>query len=96
MPINAKELGLEGTMNELRKLLVERFKVCERPESIRADDPLFEAGVGLSSVDGVDLLLEIEKRFNVQFGDFEEWITQSPTVNSFAQYLVEKGPSTNS
>lgn len=90
MALNAREIGLDATVNELRKLLVERFKVASNPDEIPPDAPLFEAGVGLSSVDGVDLLLEVERRFGIQFGDFDEWLSESPSVTSFARYLVEK------
>lgn len=90
MPLNAKELGLDATVDEIRRLLVERFQVARSPDLISPDEPLFSAGVGLSSMDGVDLLTEIEKRFNVQLSDFERWIGESPTVTSFAEFLVQQ------
>ena len=90
MPLNAKDMGLEATIDELRRLLVERFQVANRPEMIKADEPIFSAGVGLSSMDGVELLTEIEKRFDVEINEFERWIEESPTVASFAEYIIQK------
>jgi len=89
MPLNARQLGLEATVDELRSLLVIRFRVAKAVESIHADDPLFEAGVGLSSLDGAQLLAEVEERFGIEIKNVERLFDNSPTLSSFARYLVE-------
>ena len=90
MTINARELGVDQVVDELRRLLVDKFRVARSPELIKVDEPLFEAGVGLSSLEGLELLAEIEKRFGVQFHDIERWVDESPTLRGMAKLLIEE------
>ena len=90
MNVNACELNVEQVVEELRVLLVEKFRVARSPELIDVHEPLFEAGVGLSSLEGLELLSEIEKRYGVQFHDVERWVDESPTLHVMAERLIEE------
>ena len=90
MTVNASELGISRVVEELRVLLVDKFRVARSPEQINVDEPLFEAGVGLSSLEGLELLAEIEKRYGVQFHDVERWVDESPTLQVMAARLIEE------
>lgn len=90
MTVNASELGIGRVVEELRVLLVDKFRVARSPEQINVDEPLFEAGVGLSSLEGLELLAEIEKRYGVQFHDVERWVDESPTLQVMAARLIEE------
>ncbi len=90
MPVNAHQLGLEGTVTELRRIMVNRFQLAKSLDSISADEPLFSAGVGLSSLEGAELLSTVERHFDVQFRNVEHWFDDPPTLGSFAQHLVDK------
>ena len=94
--LDTKELGLQGTIDELRKLLVSKFRVAQDPQSIQAEEPLFSAGVGLSSVDGIELIVELEKQFGVEFEDLERWVDESPTIATVAQYLIDQSKTGSS
>lgn len=76
--------------DELRTLLVERFHVARTPEQISVNEPLFEAGVGLSSLEGFELLNEIERKFGIEFHDVEQWVDESPTLLVMAERLIEE------
>lgn len=88
--LDSQELGLQDTIDELRKLLVSKFRVARDPQSIHADEPLFSAGVGLSSIDGIELIVELEKQFGVEFHDLERWVDESPTITTVAKYLIDQ------
>jgi acyl carrier protein len=90
MIANACELGLEQVVEELRVLLVDKFRVARSADQIDVNEPLFEAGVGLSSLEGLELLAEIEKRYGVQFHDVERWVDESPTIMVMAEKLIEE------
>lgn len=90
MTLDAGQLGIDGTVLELKHLLVSRFGVADSPEAIEVHEPLFSAGVGLSSMEGMELLLEIEQTFNVQIDDVEAWVDESPNLIRVAQYIVER------
>lgn len=90
MPISAVQLGLDGTIDELRKMLVHRFKLAKSVDAIDENEPLFSAGVGLSSLEGIELLFEVERKFGVRFHNIETWFDEPPTLNVFAQHVIEQ------
>ena len=92
MTLNARELGLEATISNLRHLMVERFQVAKHPDMIRTDEPLFSAGVGLSSLEGMELLAELESRYGVSIRELDHWVDDSPTIEGVARYLIEQSP----
>ena len=91
--LNARELGLDSTVASLKELLVEQFKLARDPFLIDAQEPLFSAGVGLSSLEGLELLAVLEKRYGVEFRDLDYWIDESPTIDGVARYLIEHSPA---
>jgi len=88
MPLDAAQLGHEGTVDALRMLLADRFSV-DLPGGVSADEPLFAVGRGLSSLEGIEFLCEVEKQFGLQIKDLEWWVYETPTVNAVAQYLID-------
>jgi acyl carrier protein len=58
-------------------------------DAIPADQPLFSVGVGLSSMEGMELPLELEKEFGVQIKDVDWWTYESPTLANLADYLMK-------
>ena len=93
MSVDAHQLGFEGTVAVIRDLLFQRFRV--KPEALDLDAPLFDAGVGLTSLEGMELLAEIEKQFNIQIKDLEEWIFESPTLATAAQRIIDLSKQQN-
>lgn len=93
--LNARELGHHETVNCLREMLVDQFRIAPTPESIRPTDPLFAAGVGLSSLEGMELLAVIEKQYGVAIHDLDHWVEESPTLDGVARYLIENTPATD-
>jgi acyl carrier protein len=60
----------------LKTLLTERLRVPpDRAEALELDTPLLKDGLGLDSLDCVELTIGIEEAFGVAFDDTEEdWI----------------------
>jgi acyl carrier protein len=60
----------------LKTLLAERLRVPpDRAEALELDTPLLKDGLGLDSLDCVELTIGIEEAFGVAFDDTEEdWI----------------------
>jgi acyl carrier protein len=93
MPLDARQLGLDGTMEAVRSVLVERFGLVSTTTAILADEPLFAVGVGLSSMEGMELLVELEKRFGVQIKNVDWWVYETPTLTSLSLYLIDLSSS---
>jgi len=89
MPVNAAQVGLDRTVELLRVLLAERFGVAQGPEGVCPNDPIFAIGLGLSSLEGIEFLCEVEKLFGVQIKDLDWWVYEAPTLSNVAQYLID-------
>jgi acyl carrier protein len=57
----------EGIVARVRKVLIERLGVRREPDEIDPDAPLFATGLGLDSVDAVELVVSLESEFAIQF-----------------------------
>jgi acyl carrier protein len=88
MPLDAAQIGYEGTVEALRRLLADRFELVIGPQESCEDNPLFAIGMGLSSLEGIEFLCEVEKQFDVHIKDLEWWVYETPTLHSVAQYVV--------
>ena len=59
--------------------------------SILDDSPLFgNEGVGLDSLDAVELVVLVEKRYGVKIASAEEAATVFGSVRTLADYIMEK------
>lgn len=55
---------------EIKKLIVESLALEDvAPEEIETEAPLFVEGLGLDSIDALELAMALEERFGVQIGE---------------------------
>jgi acyl carrier protein len=77
----------------LKQILVERLKVERAPESIGDDELLFGPdGLGLDSIDALELVLGVEQEFGVQVGNEEVATEALASIDHLARFLREKYP----
>ena len=73
---------------ELKKLIVEALDIEDlNPEDIGDDDPLFGSGLELDSIDGLELVLLLEKEYGVKIGSSEESREALKSVNVLADFI---------
>lgn len=54
-------------LDELRSLLIDELNLEDvKPEDIKEDEPLFGGGIGLDSIDALELAIVIERRYGVK------------------------------
>ena len=76
---------------DLKKLIIERLKLEEiKVEDIDTDAPLFGEGLGLDSIDALELVIGLEKEYGVVIPDAEVGRKVFQSVRTIAQYIVEK------
>ena len=79
---------------ELKKLIIkELFLEDITPEEIDDNAPLFGEGLGLDSLDAVELVVIIQKHFNVEIKDMDEGRVAFESINSLASYIGERQAS---
>ncbi len=57
---------------EVASLIVSALSLETRPEDIAPDEPLFGSGLGLDSIDALELALAISKTYGVQLRSDDE------------------------
>ncbi|MDR1044412.1 MAG: phosphopantetheine-binding protein [Candidatus Adiutrix sp.] len=77
--------------SELKKYLVEDLHLEDlSPEEIEDAAPLFGEGLGLDSLDAVELVVLLQKRFSVLIKDMEEAREAFGSVDRLAAFIAER------
>jgi len=77
----------------LKQILVERLKLERSAESIGDDEALFGPdGLGLDSIDALELVLGVEQELGVQIGNEEVATEALASIDQLAGFLREKYP----
>ena len=77
---------------KLKELLIERLKFEDMtPDDIKDDDLLFAGGLGLDSIDALELVLGVEKEFGIKIQDEEVGVTAFASVNALCDFIRGKG-----
>ncbi|MFT3772411.1 MAG: phosphopantetheine-binding protein [Minicystis sp.] len=79
--------------DELKRILVETLELPVLPAQIDDDEPLFESGLGVDSVEALALVNAIEKRFGVVIPDDEIGIGMFQDIRSLAEVLGRLSPA---
>ena len=78
-------------IEKIKTLIIQRLKLVDMtPEMIETDAPLFGEGLGLDSIDALELVLGLEKEFGVVIPDAEVGKKVFQSVRTMAQYVLEQ------
>jgi len=78
----------EDLVLELKKLIINTLKLEDiAPEDIDDDAPLFGDGLGLDSIDALELVVALEKNYNVFIPDSEVGKKVFRSVNALADFV---------
>jgi acyl carrier protein len=76
---------------QLKKIIVEELNLEEiNPEEIEDAAPLFGEGLGLDSLDAVEIVVLLEKHFGVVVKDLDEGKGAFQSINTLAAYVEER------
>ncbi len=77
--------------DRIKNLIVKRLRLEVDPASIESSAPIFGGGLGLDSIDALELVLGVEQEFGVRIDDEEIGSNALASVESLAAFLAERG-----
>ena len=78
----------------IKQAIVSALRLPIPPDEIQDDAPLFGEGLGLDSIDALELVLELERTFGVTISDEQTGAAVLQTVNSIAHFVQRGGTTT--
>jgi acyl carrier protein len=89
--LHAQFARREAVLAQIRRILVDRLDVALPPDAIDPDAPLFGTGLGLDSVDAVELVVSTEVFFKIAL---PQAVMQDGlrTVNSLVDIVLALAP----
>ncbi len=83
--------NLEALSAFLKQMIVDTLRLEDvTPQEIDNNDPLFREGLGLDSIDALELVVAIEKKFNVIIEDEDVGKKAFASVDALARFIQEK------
>jgi acyl carrier protein len=78
------------TARRVKELIVRRLKLEIDPTTIQDDAPLFGEGLGLDSIDALELVLGLEQEFGIKVEDEEVGVKAFASVNALVDFIEQK------
>jgi acyl carrier protein len=75
---------------QIKQAIVRSLKLPIKAEEIQDAAPLFGEGLGLDSIDALELVLELERSFGVVIGDEQTGGKVLRSVDSIAEYVAQQ------
>jgi acyl carrier protein len=77
-------------IEELKKQIISSLKLTDiKPEDIDPDAPIIGGGLGLDSIDTLELLILLEKNYGVTVSDVNAGRKIFSSIRSLAEYVQE-------
>ena len=75
----------------LKKQLIEHLNLEDfSVEDIKDDTPLFGDGIGLDSIDALEIIVMLDKEFDIKISNPEEGSQIFQTVNTIAEFIKKE------
>lgn len=75
----------------MKQQIIEELKLEDlKPEDIKDDAPLFGDGLGLDSIDALELVVLLEKYHGVKITDEETGKKALVSIDTMAQFIMEE------
>ncbi len=80
----------DSLKGDIKQAIVRSLRLPITPEEIGDATPLFDEGLGLDSIDALELVVSMEKTFGVGVPNSEVAAKALRTVNTIHDYIIEK------
>jgi acyl carrier protein len=89
-----RALNTDALADELKRHIVADLELEDvEPEQIGLDDPLFVEGLGLDSIDALELVVMLEKRYQIRLTEMETARAAFTSVRTLAEFIQTQSGS---
>ncbi len=79
---------MEELKLELKERIIDALHLMDMvPEDIEDDAPLFKEGLGLDSIDALELMLLMEKNYGIRLSSPQEGRQVFKSISTMAEYI---------
>ena len=76
-------------MQKLKEQVIERLNLKSlKPENIEDDQPLFVEGIGLDSIDALELIVLLQQEYNIKLSNAEDGPRVFHSIRTMAEYII--------
>jgi len=77
-------------MEDLKKQIIAQLNLKElTPENIENEQPLFVEGLGLDSIDALELIVLLQQEYKIKLSNAEDGPKVFKSVSTMADYILE-------
>ncbi len=81
---------MEQLMSELKESIIQHLKLQDvKKENIDNDAPLFGAGLGLDSIDALELIVLLQQEYGIKIKNAEEGKSVFQSVRTMADFVTK-------
>jgi len=82
---------MEQLIYNLKEQIIERLNLTDtKPADIDSDAPLFGEGLGLDSIDALEIIVLLQQVYGIKITNAEEGKKALKSVNTLFEYITEK------
>ena len=85
---------MEKLMADLKGQIIQQLNLKHlKPEDIGDDQPLFIEGLGLDSIDALELIVLLQQEYNIKLANAEDGPKVFQSVRTMAEYITANKPA---
>ena len=89
--INNMYNNLDELIEQLKTDIIEQLNLVDvKREDFQADTPLFGTGIGLDSIDSLEISVLLERKYNVKITNSQEGKKVFQSLRTIAEYIQSK------
>jgi len=82
---------MDELIEQLKKDIIEQLNLADvNPEDIQADTPLFGTGLGLDSIDSLEISVLLERKYQVKITNSAEGRKVFQSLRTIAEFVMAK------
>lgn len=82
---------MEQLIENLKHQIITQLNIANKtPENIHPDEPIFGSGLGLDSIDALELIVILENEYGIETTSSEELTPHFVSIRKLAEYVAAK------